>query len=149
MAREPYNMTQEQIDNIAQRLHSYEADDYTLKWGKQTSKYRNNMRKSVRNMLSALEHNGFKLAGRSPAPAATDTGLVTVDELWDELVNYDDRTSPEEYPLLSLNSRKWILANGLPSRVQRLDRTSIPLILLRKTIRNDGVACSSHASGTS
>nr|WP_176024697.1 hypothetical protein [Brucella pseudintermedia] len=82
MAREPYNMTQEQIDNIAQRLHSYEADDYTLKWGKQTSKYRNNMRKSVRNMLSALEHNGFKLAGRSPAPAATDMRLETVAKQW-------------------------------------------------------------------
>ncbi|WP_210210546.1 hypothetical protein [Brucella anthropi] len=70
MASEPYGMTQEQIDNIAQRCHSYEADDYTLKWGKQTSKYRNSVRKSVRSMLRALEHDGFKLAGRSPTPVA-------------------------------------------------------------------------------
>ena len=68
MAREPYGMTQEQIDSIAQLCHNYNSDSDTLKWGKQTSKYRNSMRKDVRNMLSALENHGFKLAGREPRP---------------------------------------------------------------------------------
>jgi len=41
------------------------------------------------------------------APVSPDaTGkcgeLVTVDDLWDELVNYDDRTSPAEYPDMAL-----------------------------------------------
>ncbi|MGN6451301.1 MAG: hypothetical protein ACTHLK_22455 [Brucella intermedia] len=40
----------------------------------------------------------------SVSPDATGKcgGLVTVDDLWDELVNYDDRTSPAEYPDMAL-----------------------------------------------
>ena len=40
------------------------------------------------------------------------------------------------------------LTNGLSNRVQPFSRASKSLILLRKTIRNDGVRCSSHLSGT-
>lgn len=61
MVSEPYGMTQEQIDSIAQRVHSHRSDDFSLKWGKQSSKYRNALRKDVRSMLTAMELYGFKI----------------------------------------------------------------------------------------
>lgn len=114
MAREPYNMTQEQIDNIAQRLHSYEADDYTLKWGKQTSKYRNSMRKSVRNMLSALEQDGFKLAGRSPAPAA---GIE--DPLKKAVAAFNALSPEQQAEMLEEQRQSWVRGNVGLSRDER------------------------------
>jgi len=46
------------------------------------------------------------LATHSPAPMAGETApLYTFDEAWDELVNKDDRTSPEEYPDMCLITR--------------------------------------------
>lgn len=62
----------------------------------------------IKHTLKALEYgmshgfieNPFSL----PAPDATGKcgELETVDDLWDELVNYDDRTSPAEYPDMAL-----------------------------------------------
>ena len=59
--REPFDLSQEQIDSLAQRVHSYQSDEYDLKWGKQTSKYRNSCRRQMRDVLRALEFYGFKL----------------------------------------------------------------------------------------
>ncbi|UWF67337.1 MULTISPECIES: hypothetical protein [unclassified Brucella] len=92
MASEPYGMTQEQIDSIAQRCHSYEADDYTMKWGKQTSKYRNSMRKSVRNMLSALEYYGFKIY--SPSLAPVDANPLASNPVDDKIAPDTDANAP-------------------------------------------------------
>lgn len=59
--KEPFDLTQEQIDSLAQRIHSYHSCDYTVSWGKQTSKYRNSCRRQMRDVLRALEFYGFKL----------------------------------------------------------------------------------------
>ena len=57
----PVSVKLSQIEEFAIALHYQDADDNTLKWAQQSSKYRNQMRARVRAFLAMLDTQGLAL----------------------------------------------------------------------------------------
>lgn len=75
----------DEIEQIAHRVHVETSDDHTLKWSKQTSKYRNSAKGQVRTLLKAMKAVGF-------APLTKRQELSALTAQLDALKEENERT---------------------------------------------------------
>lgn len=71
-------------------------------------------------------------------PASTDAGALA-DEVWQELINKDDRTSPEEYPEMALITSDELadfMSRAAPQQSPRLEREPFAWVILSEETGN-------------
>lgn len=67
--------TEAMVENIAISIHYADGDPATVKWAKQSGKYRASLRRNVRDVLAAIDRLGLRFQspdkerGETPAPA--------------------------------------------------------------------------------
>lgn len=72
--------TESMIENIAISIHYADGDPATVKWAKQSGKYRSSLRRNVRDVLAAIDRLGLRFQspdkerGETPAPAGHVAG---------------------------------------------------------------------------